>query len=85
MPRRVQKAGLDLAEAGLAGEQRERLRDERLRVRQVGEVVPERERREWVDRLRDEQPAEPERPDRVDPRIADILFAPLDYAIVARR
>jgi O-antigen chain-terminating methyltransferase len=27
---------------------------------------------------------EPERPDGVDPRIADILFAPLDYAIVAR-
>jgi O-antigen chain-terminating methyltransferase len=27
---------------------------------------------------------EPERPDGVDPRVADILFAPLDYAIVAR-
>ena len=27
---------------------------------------------------------EPERPDGVDARIADILFAPLDYAIVAR-
>src|SRR5215470_5053342 len=27
---------------------------------------------------------EPERPDGVDPRIGDILFAPLDYAIVAR-
>ena len=26
----------------------------------------------------------PERPDGVDPRVADILFAPLDYAIVAR-
>src|SRR5438445_13395354 len=27
---------------------------------------------------------EPERPDGVDPRVADILFAPLDYAILAR-
>ena len=27
---------------------------------------------------------EPERPAGVDPRIADILFAPLDYAILAR-
>jgi O-antigen chain-terminating methyltransferase len=27
---------------------------------------------------------EPERPEGVDPRIADILFAPLDYAVLAR-
>jgi SAM-dependent methyltransferase len=29
--------------------------------------------------------SEPMRPDGVDPHVADILFAPLDYAIVARR
>jgi O-antigen chain-terminating methyltransferase len=27
---------------------------------------------------------EPERPEGIDPRVADVLFAPLDYAIVAR-
>src|SRR5207244_7017404 len=55
--RLVEEARLDLAEAGLLGEQREGLRDERLRVRQVGEVVPERDRRERVDRLGDEDAA----------------------------
>jgi hypothetical protein len=27
---------------------------------------------------------EPERPDGIDPRLAEIVFAPLDYALVAR-
>src|SRR5439155_5166329 len=60
----VQEARLHLAEAGLAGEQRERLGDERLPVRQVGEVRAERERRERVDRLGDQDPAGPERANR---------------------
>ena len=55
--RLVQEAHLDAREAGLAGEQLERLGHERLRVREVGEVVPQRERRERVDRLGDEQAA----------------------------
>jgi len=44
-------------EPGLLREQNERLGDERLRVREIGEVIAERERRQRVDRLRDQQPA----------------------------
>src|SRR5207302_6509153 len=54
---RVEVPQLRLPEPGLAGEQLERLGHERLRVRQVGEVVAKRERRERVDRLRDEEAA----------------------------
>ena len=53
----VQEARLDLAEAGLPGQQRQRLGHERLGVREVGEVAAEGERRKRVDRLRDEQAA----------------------------
>ena len=51
------EADLDAGEAGLAGEQLQRLGHERLSVREVGVVVAQRERRERVDRLGDEQPA----------------------------
>src|SRR5207248_5545986 len=52
--RLVQESRLDGAEASLLGEQCERLGHERLGMREVGEVVPQRDRRERVDRLGDE-------------------------------
>jgi hypothetical protein len=55
--RRVEKSELRGAEPRLTRQQDERLGDEGLGMRQVGEVVLQRDQRERVHRLRDEDPS----------------------------
>ena len=93
MARRVQESGLDVTEAGLCGEEGQRLRDEGLCVGEVGEVGAQCERRERVDRLGDEEAARPqlargelEQPDeRCRRKVLDDLGGEGSLGGVARR